>query len=523
MEKKLYRFTLLLLVMIFFISACSSSGTEKTSDKEKNSDSAKELNIALTAAPPNMDPHLSVAAVTGQIAMNVFETLVAFDSNYEIHPSLAESIDISEDGTTYTFPLRDVTFHDGEKLKSDDVIASLQRWGKLSPIGRSVMADVTLESPDENTVVINLERPSNTILFDLAYPTSQAAYIMPKKIIDQFGDDVITEYIGTGPYQFTEWKPDQYIQVSKYNDYKNPSGEGNGLAGAKKISKDELFFRFAQDTSTRLNGLKSGQYDVAQSLPTDQYESLKGNSDVTTTIVKPALYPVMVFDNVEGIFTNSTARHAVLAALDMDEIMLGSGGHEDFNRVDPGLIMQEQSLWYSDAGKENYNQKDPEKAKKLLKEAGYDGEPITIITTQDYDYMYNAALVIQNQLTEIGMKVNLEVYDWPTLLAKRSDRASWDAYVSSLPMVAQPTQSLFLDSRNGHPTSYNSDEMDALLNKIRYAPTHEEALAVWDEAQELYWNDIPLIKLGDYFQFNASRKGLDVENMFSIDIFWNIE
>jgi peptide/nickel transport system substrate-binding protein len=523
MGKKLYRFTLLLLIMTLFISACSSSGAEKDTGKDKTKDSGEELNIALSAAPPNMDPHLSVAIITGQIALNIFETLVAFDSNYEIQPSLAESIDISEDGTTYTFPLRDVAFHNGEKLQSEDVIASLERWGRLSPIGKSAMADITLEAPDEKTVVLKLISPSNTILYDLAFPTSQAAYIMPKEIIDQFGDDIMTEYIGTGPYQFAEWKPDQFIHVTKYEDYQNPEGEGSGLAGAKEVSVNELYFHFVQDTSTRLNGLKSGQYDVAQALPTDQYESLKGDSDISTTIVKPALYPGLVFDNVEGIFTNQKARQGVLAALDMDEIMLASGGHKDFNRVDSGLVMPEQSTWYSDAGKDKYNQKNPEKAKKLLKEAGYNGELITIITTQDYDYIYNAALVVQDQLTKAGVNVNLEVFDWPTLLAKRNDRANWDAYVSSWVMVAQPTQTLFLDSRNEHPTQYNSAEMDALLNKIRFAPTHEEALSAWDEAQALYWEDVPLIKLGDYFQLNAGRKGLGVENMFSLDIYWNID
>ena len=523
MEKKLFRFTLLLLVMSLIISACSPSGEEKTTEKEEAGTTDNELNIALSAAPPNMDPHLSVAVITGQIALNVFETIVTFDSNYEVQPLLAESIDISEDGMTYTFPLRDITFHNGEKLQSDDVIASLERWGRLSPVGKSAMADVTLEAPDEKTVVLKLVRPSNTILYDLAYPTSQAAYIMPKELIEQFGDDIMTEYIGTGPYEFVEWKPDQFIHITKYQDYQSPAGEENGLAGAKKVSKDELYFHFVQDTSTRVNGLKSGQYDVAQALPTDQYESLKGNSDISTTIVQPALYPGLIFDNVEGLFTNPKARQGVLAALDMDEIMLASGGHKDFNRVDPGLIVPEQAAWYSDAGKDKYNQKDPEKAKKLLKEAGYNDETITIITTQDYDYIYHAALVVQDQLTKAGVNVNLEVFDWPTLLAKRNDRANWDAYVSSFPMVAQPTQTLFLDSRNEHPAQYNSAEMDALLNDIRYAPTHEEALAKWDEAQDLFWTDVPVIKLGDYYQFNASREGLGIDNMFSLDIYWNID
>ncbi|MER2057667.1 MAG: ABC transporter substrate-binding protein, partial [Niallia sp.] len=182
----------LVIILTLLVSACSSDNT--ATDTNNNSTGGtkefnkEELNIAMPAAPPNLDPHLSVAAVTGQVVLNMFETLVTFDENYEVQPSLAEKIEISEDGKTYTFPLRDITFHDGEKLTAADVIASLERWGRLSPVGRNAMADVELEEQDEQTVVMKLKQASNTILYDLAYPTSQAAYILPKKIIDKFGD-----------------------------------------------------------------------------------------------------------------------------------------------------------------------------------------------------------------------------------------------------------------------------------------------------------------------------------------------
>lgn len=514
----------LVIILTLLVSACSSDNT--ATDTNNNSTGGtkefnkEELNIAMPAAPPNLDPHLSVAAVTGQVVLNMFETLVTFDENYEVQPSLAEKIEISEDGKTYTFPLWDITFHDGEKLTAADVIASLERWGRLSPVGRNAMADVELEEQDEQTVVMKLKQASNTILYDLAYPTSQAAYILPKKIIDKFGDDVITEFIGTGPYKFDEWKADQYIQLSENTEYNNPSFESSGLAGAKELSYKQLRFYIVTDASTRLNGIKSGEYDLALSLTTDQYDSLQGNQDLETTIVKPASYPGLIFDNTTGIFSEVDARQAVLAALDFDEIMLASAGHKDFYRVSPGLLMEEQTTWFTDKDGGLYNRKDQEEAKELLKKAGYNGEPITIMATQDYDYMYNAALVIQSQLAEIGMNVNLEIYDWPTLLAKRAERNEWDAFVSGFPMVAQPTQTLFLDSKNGHASGYASEEMDNFLNKIRTAPTQEEAYTAWEEAQELYWKDVPVIKLGDNFQFNASQKGVKTSTIFSLNVFW---
>lgn len=508
------------MIVMLLISACSNNSTSNNSSNGPDVSDLDTLNIAMPAAPPNLDPHLSVAVVTGQVVLNMFETLVAFDDKYEIQPSLAKSIDISEDGKIYTFPLRDTTFHNGEKLTASDVVASLERWGRLSPVGRNAMAAVELEEQDEQTVVMKLQEASNTILYDLAYPTSQAAYILPKKIIDTFGDDVITEYIGTGPYKFDEWKADQYVQLSEYTEYKGPDFEGSGLAGTKELSYKQLRFHLVTDPSTRLNGIKSGEYNLVQALTTDQYDSLSKNEDLETAIVKPASYPGLIFDNTTGIFSNVDARQAVLAALDFDEIMLASSGHEEFYRVSPGLLMEEQTTWFTDADGGLYNRKDPEEAKRLLQKVGYSGEKITILSTQDYEYMYNAALVIQSQLKEIGMEVDLKIYDWPTLLAKRSERNEWDAFVSGFPMVAQPTQTLFLDSKNGHASGYASEQMDSLLNKIRTAPTQEESYKAWEEAQTLYWQDAPIIKLGDNFQFNANQKGIKTSTLFSLNIFW---
>ncbi|WP_157827520.1 ABC transporter substrate-binding protein [Niallia nealsonii] len=523
MKIRISKLFLLALLSIFMLSACSEESSSESANSTKEKADDKTLDVAIDATPPSLDPHVSTAVATGQIATAIFETLVSYDENYEVQPSLAKSIEVSEDGKTYTFPLRDVTFHNGDTLTSADVKASLERWGRISLFGRATMKGVTVEAPDEKTVVLTLEKPSTTLLDDLAYPTGQAAYILPKSILDEAGDDVVKELVGTGPYKFVEWAQDQYIHVEKYEDYQNPAGEGSGLAGAKTLAYDDIFYHIVVDASTRLNGLLSGEYDYAKSLTTDKYDELKNNKDITTTTIEPGMYPGLIFDTTEGFFSDPVARQALSAALNFDEIMFGAAGHKDFYRLDPGLMMKEQKKWYTDAGSDLYNKQDTERAKKLFKEAGYNGETITIMTTQDYPFMYNTAIVIQDQLAKVGVKVKLDVFDWPTLLANRADRSKWDAFTSSFPFVGQPGQTLFLYSANKHSSGYASPEMDGYLDEVRYASTQEEAFAAWEKAQALYWEDIPVIKFGDLNYLDGSRNGLTVDNLFGIEIFWNVD
>ncbi|MFT8319750.1 MAG: ABC transporter substrate-binding protein [Bacillus sp. (in: firmicutes)] len=522
MKRKTMISILISILIVGSLAACTSnstssgpsSGTEKTNEK---------LNIALTANPSSLDPHIGSQIVTGTIALHMAETLLTYDKDYKVVPLLAESIDISKDGKTITFPLRkEVKFHNGKALTADDVIASLTRWGKLAITGRGAMNGVKMEAPDENTVVMKLPKPSITILYDLAYPSSLGPYIYPKEVLDKAGDNVMTEYIGTGPYKFVDWKKEQYVHLTKYDDYKSPAGETSGLTGKKEANVKDLYFRFVPDPTTRLNGIKSGEYDFVEGMPQDQYSQLKDDPNLSVQVLKPYLDDSLVFNNKEGFFSNIKARQAVAAAMNMDEIMLGAAEHKDFYQVTPGLIQQQPAEWYTDKGKEFFNQNNPEKAKELLKEAGYNGETITILTTKDYSSMYNTSLMIQEQLEKIGMKVKLDVYDFPTMLAMRS-KSKWNAHMTGFAPPPEPTQIFFLDSRNQHAAGYANPEMDKLMDQIRYAPTKEEAIAAWEKAQQLYWKDVPTIKFGDTFGFNVMQKNMNVVSAFGITTFWNVK
>src|SRR5699024_336027 len=198
-------------------------------------------------------------------------------------------------------------------------------------------------------------------------------------------------------------------------------------AGKKEAFIENVYYYIISDPATRFAGLQTGEYHIADSLPADNYKQIKSMDNVEVhTFLNSTLN--MFYNKKEGIMTDAKMRQAVNIALDMDAIMLASFAFEDLYLVDASLMNPEQINWASEAGSESFNQKDIEKSKQLLAEAGYDGETVKILVTRDYDTHYRAAVVVKEQLEKTGIKVDLEVYDWATLLDRRDDPSTWDLF-----------------------------------------------------------------------------------------------
>src|SRR5512143_1884262 len=157
------------------------------------------LKVATIGEPPNLDVMTLPADLVTMIGQHVFEQLFAFDEKYDVKPMLAQSYTVSPDGKTYTIQLRKgVKFHNGQEMTSADALASINRWGKVSSRGKIAFNSVeSVTAPDASTVVIKLKTPFAPLLSFLAFQNTAAA-IMPKSVVDKFGDKVVTEYVGTG-------------------------------------------------------------------------------------------------------------------------------------------------------------------------------------------------------------------------------------------------------------------------------------------------------------------------------------
>ncbi len=509
----------MIFLCLFVIVGCSSKTDTKQSEPPKTGKiSGGELNVAINAQPTTLDAHMTTATTVSHLTRHIYEQLVALNSSFKVVPMLAESIDESEDGKTFTFHLRKgVKFHNGKEMKAEDVVASLNKWKGISTKAKAAIPDATFEVIDDYTVVMKLPNYIFGALALLA-DASQMAAIMPKEVVESADPTGVTEYIGTGPFKFVDWKQDQYIHLTKYEDYSPVDYPADGLSGKKEALVNDIYFHVVTDSSTRVAGVQTGQYDIGLLLPPDNYEMLKSNPNIET-ILDLSGPTGLIYNKQERIFSDQKMRQAVNAALDLESIMMAGFSNENFFRLDHGHTVIEQKEWYSEAGKDRYNTHDLEKAKELLKEAGYNGEEIKILATRDFDYMYNTAVVIKEQLGKIGVNVKLEVVDWATVLETRAKPSEYDAFITAFPKVLSPAQILYLGS--AWPGWTNDPQITELTAQINSSKTTEEAKVVWDKLQDRIYDYLPITKFGDYYDFYGMSNKVKGITFLEGYILWN--
>lgn len=521
--KKLKKLAILMFSALLVLSACSNSSENSSEDSTTEvTKDYSELQVAYNAQPPTLDPLMTTAVATRDVARNIFESLVTLDADSKVVPMLAESFEESEDGKVITFKLREgVKFHNGDVMTAEDVVASMEHWRTTTSLGKSNFADAVFEKVDDSTVQLVMPEKLFIALHILADP-SQIALITTEEAIQSATAEGLTEFIGTGPYKFIEWKNDQYIHLQKFDDYVAVDTPASGLAGKKDAKYENVYFQFVTDASTRLAGIQTGEYDVANAIPFDNVEQLNALDNITTSVDHNG-FNAIVFNKRSGIFSNKTARQAVNAALDEEAILTAAFSNSQFYELEHGLMIKEQTDWYSDAGSDQYNQKNPEKAKELLKEIGYNGEEVVILSTRDYEDHYNAAVVVQQQLESIGMKTKLDIYDWPTVLQRRTDETAYDIFITGFPTEPIPNKYVFLDSKGEWAGWTNSPEIDALLNKIAKASSQEEATKYYSDLMVEFYDYLPIIKFGNKTTVTAYDSSIEGYDFLQGIILWNMK
>src|SRR3989475_136160 len=436
-----------------------------------------------------------------------FEWLSDLDEGYRPIPMLADGMPtVSKDGLTYGIKLRKgVKFHNGKEVTSDDVVASLLRWGKRSVYGKSLFAQVAdFKATDTYAVEFKLKEKSAIVVISLAVPNNMGA-IYPKEIAEKFPPDQrITEWVGTGPFKIAEWKPDQYIRMVRFEDYTRLPGKQSGYGGAKIAYVDELRWIPVPEAASRAAQLESGDLDVADDLVADGYDRLKANANVHPVIVKPYYWLVAVFNKKEGLMTNAKLRQAWQAALDVEPIMKTvAGGKPEFYRMDSSLAFQELPTWHTKIARLPWDERNPDKARRLLKEAGYTGQPGRFMTTQEYKWMYDFALVSKQQLEEVGFKVDLQVMDWSTLGQRRVQPKEYDVFTTGMGNFFDPTHHIYLTPT--WPGWTEDEQIATLMAQLARETELKKRQELWAQMTKLFYEKVPVARYGDLFGLRALR------------------
>jgi peptide/nickel transport system substrate-binding protein len=488
---------------------------EEELDPEPDDDEAPEvdpgdglyggtLEVALVGEPPSLDIMTGTQAIMRFTMPHAVEFLFTWDEEFAIIPELADTHEVSDDGSLNTVHLRDgVLFHNDDELVAEDVVASIEQWTEISGLGETWMNSVDeIEIVDDLTIEFQMSNPLGTFAPMLAR-LGQGCAIYPAEEAEAADATGVSEVIGTGPYRVVEHVPDQYILFERFEDYAYRDEEPNGYGGRKYAYLDEIRFIPVPDEAARIAGIQAGDYHFIEEVSPDHHGTLADDPNVVAE-PEPYNWATFVFNTREGIMTNQTIRQAAQAALNHEEI-LQAGYGEGFYRLDPSLMFQE-TAWHSTAGEELYNRNDPDRARELLEEAGYDGEPIRFLTTQEYLDHYNNSMVGIQQLQDVGFNVEPDFYDWATVGERRADPELWDIFTTGISGV---DPALLAPIATGNwPGWWSTDRKTELVQQLQQESEFEARFEIFEELQELFYEEAALIKLGDAMRISARSANL---------------
>lgn len=474
--------------------------------------------LAMVAEPQTLDPMASTADLVGTIMQHVYEPLYTFDAKWNVVPMLADALPkISADGKTYSIALRKgVMLHSGRELNADDVVTSLQRWMDTSPRGKAVAKEVdSLKAKGALGIEITLKSPYAPLLAQLALPSGMAA-IMAKESIAQ----PLKDFVGTGPYRFKERKPDQYVLLTRFDKYSARKEPASGYGGKREALIEELRFVPVPSANTRVEGALAGQYDFADLLPVEALMRLEKSGGKTVPILTPSFgFPYLVLNTKEGVAANLPLRQAIQTAIGEGEMLAAGFGDTRFFAAE-GNHFPKGSPYYSTAGVEQYNQRNAAKAKAAAEKAGYKGEPIRVLTSRQYDFHYNMALLMAEQLKRAGFKVDLNVVDWATLVQRRNDAKLWDIYITHSgqfpePMLSPPQLG------DGAPGWWGTPAKQAALAAFNHEADPAKRAALWGKVQQLVYDEVPYINVGKFNGLSSRSPALEGYAPATWPFFWN--
>lgn len=474
------------------------------------------LDIAIIGEADTLDPMISTKDVVSIVTQHFVETLFTFDENWAVVPLLATTLpEVSDDGKTYTIGIREgIVFHDGSTMDAADVVASLQRWLEVAPRGKGVADKIeSISATGSHEVTIQMATPYSPLLSLLAFSNS-AAVVYPEEILG----DIIATPIGTGPYQVAEHVPDQYLQLTRFDAYVSRDEPSSGPSGARLQLADEIRFIPVPDANTRLEGLLSGQFDFADGLAAESYARIVKSDVADPLLLRPFGWPIFAINHKAGLLTSLETRQALQAALPIDDMLYAAFGDDNFFVVD-GPLFPEGWAWRNDAGVENYNQNDPVRAAELLAEAGYDGTPLRILTSRQYEFHFKMAEVAKVSLEAAGFAVQMDVVDWATLGQRRNDPALWDIYITHSPFLPEPALNGMFSSTSR--LGWANAEKDAILAEFTTETDQAKRQELFAQLQKITFEDVGFIKIGGFNALMGYKKGLTGVTPTPWPFFWN--
>jgi peptide/nickel transport system substrate-binding protein len=471
----------------------------------------------------SLDPIWTTALVTSNHGYYVFDTLFGVDSRLRPHPQMAEGYTTSDDGRTWLIRLRDgLRFHDGEPVRAVDCVASLRRWAARDTFGRTLADAVDAwESADDRTVRIRLKRPFPPVIDALAKPASNVPFIMPERLAATDPNSQVSEMVGSGPYRFiaNEYVSGSRVAYEKFPGYVPRQETPNWTTGGKVAHFDRIVWQIIPDSATAAAALQAGEVDWVDQVLPDLVPSLRRSRNVAIGNGNPAGHlAAMRFNHTQVPFNNRKLRQAVLRAVNQADYMATvTANDESAYRVCHSFFPCGTPYGTPPAPDPMVERPSLDRLKQLVRESGYAGEKIVILSPSDFATIAPFGQVGAALFRDLGMNIELVETDWGAMIQRRAnrgpvDQGGWSVFHTwwTGEALVNPAMNAIIRGQGaeGWAGWYQSARMEELNSRWLQEPTEQGRAAVAAEMQSLAFEEVPSVPLGLFFIRTAYRQTL---------------
>jgi len=486
-----------------------------------------EIRVATYGDPGTLDPHITTDVPALRIRNQICETLITWDAQTKEAPMLADSWESSADGTVWTFKLRrGVKFHGGQPLRAADVKYSFERILKVSPRKTDYQMIKEIRTPDDSTVQFVLSARSNAFFSALAMYWAQVVEAASTERQVKETGGVATPNC-TGPFKVAEYRRGQSLKLVRHEAYVPRPEKPSGTAGARVAYADALIFTFIPDANVRLLSLQQGEVHYIERVLPEQVEQLRKMPGIEVEAIAGTQWSAIYFNFTKGWGQKKEFRQAVSLALNYEE--LNRAVYYGTGKANNSLIPESQGIWRTREHARMFPY-DVEKAKALLKQIGYNGEPIDMpIPKETVSDLFGQSM--QAQLAKAGINLKITYMEQAAQLdlvysRRRNQPPPWDfAFLAGSAFRPDPDQHYYTRAHtSSHVGMYSNPAYDKLVEEARKEPAFEKRKALYAQAQTMLMDDIPLIVIGNspYIEaYSKKLRGVEVRDPH-FDYFWNV-
>ena len=485
-----------------------------------------------------LDPIWTSAAITLNHGQMIYDVLLTTDGTLKPRLQMAESYTQSPDGMRWTFTLRPgLAFHDGTPVRARDVAASIRRWGQRVTAGQALMSHVaSLAATDDRTVELVLNKPFGPVLEALASPIL-APFVMREQDAMTSAFEQVRTTVGSGPFTFVAdgFRPGDRVLYRRNPAYMPRAETADGYAGGKVAKLEEVEWRYLPDSSTATQALQAGEVDFLEVVPTDLVPLLRRRPDITLEVLNQAGSIGNIRPNsLVPPFNDPRARQALLLLVDQEAYSNALAASPELARTCYAVFVC-GTPYETQVGAAPWMKPDLEKARQLLAESGYKGEPIVLLDPADQPDIHMIAQLTADALRRAGAKVDVQTMDWSTLITRRNTREApsknpagwnlaftlWGGFSLSTPLTNTPLVSR-CDGKGlyGWPCD---EEIERLRAAFLDARTESDRMGVIEALQKRYYEVVPYVNTGTFQRQVAYRSVVRGVLHTFYPVMWNVE